>query len=173
MSRRSMRSCRSMGSFNGSLKAIRGLGRVRSGLAWIAAFGGTIRGRILIAFLILSMITAALGGFAVVSIKRAGTLVEKTFDESLMSINYARAAAADFANMREAFARRWTTSDPEARSRLDHEIEALRLSLSEDLSIAAERSQSKRASEAAARVRHAVEDWDAVRQRLLLGAEPD
>ncbi len=45
-------------------------------------------------------------------ISRAGTLVAKTFDESLMSINYARAAAADFASMRAAFARRWIAVGP-------------------------------------------------------------
>ena len=57
----------------------------------------TIRGRILVAFLVMSVITAALGGYATMGIRNAGVLVDKTFDESLMSINYARAAATDFA----------------------------------------------------------------------------
>ena len=74
---------------------------------WAAAFCKTIRGRILVAFLLMSTITAALGGYAIWGIRDAGTLVRKTFDESLMSINYARAAATDFAAMRAAFARRW------------------------------------------------------------------
>ncbi|MGB6448479.1 MAG: hypothetical protein WBD83_24665 [Xanthobacteraceae bacterium] len=47
----------------------------------------TIRGRILVAFLIMSVITAAVGGYAVMGIKNAGVLVDKTFDGSLMSIN--------------------------------------------------------------------------------------
>src|SRR5688500_11640184 len=76
-------------------------------LAWGIGFRRTIRGQILVAFLLMSTITAALGVYAVFGISRAGTLVTKTFDESLMSINYARAAAADFAAMRAAFARRW------------------------------------------------------------------
>src|SRR5258708_23027298 len=74
-------------------------------LARGGALSMTIRGRILVAFLVMSMITAALGGYATFGIKDAGILVDKTFDESLMSINYARAAANDFAAMRAAFAR--------------------------------------------------------------------
>ena len=70
---------------------------LKPGVAWATAFLGTIRGRILIAFLFMSMITGALGGYAAMGMKQTGILVAKTFDESLMSINYARAAAADFA----------------------------------------------------------------------------
>ena len=56
-------------------------------------------------------------------IGRAGELVAKTFDQSLMSINHARAAAADFSSMRAAFARRWIASDPEMRAQLDESVE--------------------------------------------------
>ncbi len=75
------------------------LKRARSALAPLILLPGTIRGRILFAFLAMSVITAALGGYAALGLKQAGLLVAKTFDESLMSINYARAAAADFAEM--------------------------------------------------------------------------
>src|SRR5579872_6111275 len=85
----------------------------------------TIRGRILVAFLIMSVITAALGGYAARGISRAGVLVARTFDESLMSINYARAASADFAAMQAAFARRWVTADAARRMALDDEIQSL------------------------------------------------
>src|SRR6202163_914224 len=91
----------------------------------------TIRGRILIAFLIMSVITAALGGYAAHGISRAGVLVARTFDESLMSINYARAASADFAAMQASFARRWIASDPEQRHRLDQDVETLARALSD------------------------------------------
>src|SRR5262245_10419846 len=106
---------------------------MKPGFARLGAFVGTIRSRILIAFLLMSMITGALGGFAVVGMKRAGVLVEKTYDESLMSINYARAAATDFAAMRAAFARRWITTDPEMRAKLDDTVDALRKTLTDDL----------------------------------------
>jgi diguanylate cyclase (GGDEF)-like protein len=142
-------------------------------VAWVARFARTIRGRILIAFLVMSMITAALGSYAANGISRAGVLVAKTFDESLMSINYARAAAADFAAMRAAFARRFIASDDEMRAKLDDKVDAWSRSLADDLAIAAERSQSRRAVQAAANVQRAVDEWNDVRRRLLTGAEPE
>src|SRR5947209_7572112 len=133
----------------------------------------TIRGRILIAFLIMSLITAALGGYAARGISRAGVLVARTFDESLMSINYARAASADFAMMQAAFARRWIASDPHRRQQLDQEVETLERALSDDLAIATDRSQSIRARKAATSVHQAVAAWTEGRARMLAGSAPD
>src|SRR3569833_2727453 len=83
---------------------------------------GTIRTQILVCCLLMSAITAALGVYATSGIRHAADLVAKTFDESLMSINYARAAAADFSNMRAASARRRVSTDPTSRAALDKEI---------------------------------------------------
>jgi hypothetical protein len=132
----------------------------------------TIRGRILIAFLIMSVITGILGGYATMGIRRAGVLVDKTFDESLMSINYARAAAADFSAMQAAFARRMTGSRVDARE-ADQNIETLQQSLADDLEIAGARSQSSRAANAAAKVQKAARAWTDVYHRMLQGAAND
>src|SRR5580704_11214858 len=135
---------------------------------------GTIRGRILIAFLAMSVITGALGGYAALGMMRAGVLVAKTFDESLMSINYARAAAADFAAMQAAFTRRTVTRDAEVAHKLDQTVDELGKSLSEDLQIAAERSHSPRAAQAAQNVQRAVQAWSDQRGASPLGADaPD
>src|SRR5476649_2121936 len=139
------------------------VGRWQFGLHRTASFGVTIRGRILIAFLVMSTITAALGGYATLGIKDAAVLVDKTYDESLMSINYARAAAADFASMRAAFARLWISNEPATRIRLEDEIKNLDKTLREDLAIAVQRSQSNRARNAAANVQRAVTEWMAMR----------
>jgi len=139
---------------------------------WGIGFARTIRGRILIAFLLMSTITGALGVYAMVGINRAGILVAKTFDESLMSINYARSAAADFASMRAAFARRWIETAPELLANLDSSVDARTRSLTEDLEIAAERSQSARAVKAAENVQHAANNWNRVRL-LLINNDPD
>jgi diguanylate cyclase (GGDEF)-like protein/PAS domain S-box-containing protein len=133
----------------------------------MASFGVTIRGRILIAFLVMSTITAALGGYATWGIKDAAVLVDKTYDESLMSINYARAAATDFAAMRAAFARLWIANDPDMRAKLEHEINVLTKTLHDDLAVAVQRSQSNRAKQAAANVRREVAAWTSTRERLL------
>ena len=142
----------------------------RETVARAASLCMTIRGHILIAFLIMSVITAGLGVYATFGIRHAGVLVDKTFDESLMSINYARAAAADFAGMRAAFARQWIALDPSMRADLNKQIEKLSASLAEDLQIAAGRSQSTRAVRAAQNVQLAVEAWSAMCERLINGA---
>jgi len=147
--------------------------KVRPAIVRLALLPGTIRGRILFAFLVMSIITAALGGYAATDIKRAGVLVAKTFDESLMSINYARAAAADFSEMQAAFARRWSASSPAMQSKLDEDIATLEQTLSDDLSIAVERSQSVRAARAAGEVQSAVNAWIEARRRLPAGIAPN
>jgi len=121
----------------------------------------------------MSMITVALGAYATWSIRDAGILVNKTYDESLMSINYARAAATDFFAMRAAFARRWIASDLATRETLDNDIKRLGKNLAEDLDIALRRSQSARAWEAAIRVRDAATAWEEMSQRLVDASDKD
>jgi hypothetical protein len=133
---------------------------------WITRLGGTIRGRILLAFFAINIITAALGGYAVFVLKEAGMLVAKTFDESLMSINYARAASADFAAMEAAVARRWIATDSAARAKLEAKVGELEQSLEEDLTIATERSPSARTVQATNKVRQAVAKWSEEWRRL-------
>jgi diguanylate cyclase (GGDEF)-like protein/PAS domain S-box-containing protein len=145
----------------------------RRGVAQMLALPKTIRGRILIAFLIMSVITAALGAYATLGVRNAGVLVNKTFDESLMSINYARAAATDFAAMRAAFARRWIAVDLETRAKLDQEIQALNTSLLQDIAIAEQRAQSARATRAAENVKRAAAEWNVVRERLFDGTQSE
>ncbi|EKS29584.1 EAL domain-containing protein [Afipia felis] len=128
---------------------------------------GTIRTQILICCLLMSAIIAALGVYATSGIRHAADLVAKTFDESLMSINYARATAADFSNMRAASARRLVSKDPESRAALDKEIDNLVKTLHEDLNIAAERSQSALAVTAARKVQEAADAWTALHHRVV------
>src|ERR1700761_4925738 len=157
-------------------RLIRGIGSLvrsgRFGVSWAPSLR-TIRGRILIAFLVMSVITAALGAYATLGVREAGVLVSKTFDESLMSINYARAAAADFAAMRAAFARRWIDAAPAVRAKLDRDIETLNKSLLQDIAIAEQRAQSGRATRAAENAKAAVAEWNSVRDRLLDGSKSE
>ena len=132
----------------------------------IGALVGTIRGRIVIAFLVMSAITGVLGLSAASSIRRADELVSQTFDRSLMSINYARAAATDFAGMRSVEARRWVITDPVARAALDERLVSLQRLLAEDLEIAVARAQSDRATGAARAAEQAVSAWTGARAKL-------
>ena len=139
----------------------------------VRLFGGTIRGRILVAFLTSSLITAALGAYAVASLRETGDLVNKTFDRSLMSINYARAAATDFAGIQVALARRRLAVSEDDIRDLDAKIDELVRTFDEDISIAAERAQSKRAEREAAAVKEAVGDWLKARRAVNQSAEAE
>ncbi len=127
---------------------------------------GTVRGRILFAYLGMSLLSGTLGLYAAVAISHVGDLVNRTYDESLMSINYARATAVDFAKMRTAFARRTQAQDAPTEAKLDAEIAELGVTLAEDLTIAVERSQSDRAVRTASVVRAGVAAWNDMRRSL-------
>ena len=137
-----------------------------SSISRLRAQAVSIRGQIFIAFLAISVVTAALGGFASIVTGQAGELVAKTFDHSLMAINYARATSADFSLMEATVARRSLTVDPETRSTLDNELAGLEQSLYDDLKIAAERAQSQQAISAADDARVAVAAWNEKRLKL-------
>ncbi|MGX5776098.1 EAL domain-containing protein [Methylorubrum zatmanii] len=139
---------------------------------WLAAVdaflrsGHTIRGRIFLAFLMLSVITGLLGGYAAFGIMTTGALVDKTYDRSLMSINYARAAAADLAALQATVARARLAGDAEERRHLEGRIEELTQSFEEDLEIAVDRAQSDRAAREAAAAKDAVSHWLAARREF-------
>ena len=130
----------------------------------IGAFVATIKARIFIAFFVMSLLSGGLGFYAIVAIAHVGDLVGRTYDQSLMSINYARATAADFAKMRATFARQGLTRDKAALARLDAQITELHTTLAEDLTIAVERAQSDRAVRAALAVQTGVAAWDDIRR---------
>ncbi|MET0366639.1 MAG: EAL domain-containing protein [Methylobacterium sp.] len=130
----------------------------------IGAFVATIKARIFIAFFVMSLLSGGLGFYAIVAIAHVGDLVGRTYDQSLMSINYARATAADFAKMRATFARQGLTRDKAALARLDAQITELHTTLAEDLTIAVERAQSDRAVRAALAVQNGVAAWDDIRR---------
>lgn len=104
------------------------------------AMAGTIRSQILLAFLIMTAITGTIGLHASYRIEHGGALVTETYDGSLMAINYARAASADFALMQVAAGRYAQAADERMRTELKARLVGLGRSLDEDLEIAAERS---------------------------------
>ncbi|MCJ2015506.1 EAL domain-containing protein [Methylobacterium sp. J-076] len=112
----------------------------------------------------MSLLSGGLGFYAIIAIAHVGDLVGRTYDQSLMSINYARATAADFAKMRAAFARQGLTKDKGVAAKLDAQINELHTTLAEDLTIAVERAQSDRAVRAALAVQAGVAAWDDIRR---------
>jgi diguanylate cyclase (GGDEF)-like protein len=118
------------------------------------------------AFLCMTVITAALGTYAVRSIAEGARLVIEMYDNSLMSISFARAAAVDFAAMEGLAARQLLGVDAAARQDLASRIDELADGLRDDLRVAAERSGSVRAAGAAMAVGKAASDWLAAERAL-------
>jgi len=139
----------------------------------LAAALATIRVKILLAFASLCLITGCVSLYAGLGLAGIGQLTIDTFDKSLMSINYARAAAADFAAMEAAFARSRQTRNAGRQHELEDRVATLAQSLQEDLGVAGERAQSAHAIEAAHAVERAAEEWQAVRRRLTSAATTD
>lgn len=131
----------------------------RSRWSRLFRLAATIRGQILLALLVMTAITGTVGLHASYHIERGGSLVAETYDRSLMSINYARGASTDFALMQLMALRYADKPDEASRADRDVRLGDLRRSLSEDLAIAADRSQSPRAAHAAARAQAAIDAW--------------
>ncbi|HJS87028.1 MAG TPA: EAL domain-containing protein [Acetobacteraceae bacterium] len=119
----------------------------------------SLRLSLFLGFAALSLITGSLGLYASYTIRGAAALVVDIYDRSLMSINYARAANADFAVLKSILMERRLVVDPAHRARLDVRLDQIRKDLDDDLSIAAERAQSERAIKAVNAVRRAVAGW--------------
>ncbi len=119
----------------------------------------SLRLSLFLSFAALSLITGALGLYASYTIRGAAALVVDIYDRSLMSINYARAANADFAVLKSTLMERRLAADSAHGAALDARIDQIRKDLDDDLSIAAERAQSDRAIKAVGAVRRAVAGW--------------
>lgn len=122
----------------------------------------TIRRKILLAFLCMGGLTGGLGAYVVTSIAAIGQLTERTFDGALMSIGYARAAAADFAGIEAAMARLASRTTPQSTADAQAKIRELSQSLTDDLGIATERALSPQAMQAAAAAIEAFAAWQAM-----------
>jgi signal transduction histidine kinase len=130
--------------------------------SWLSRqFFLTIRGKIMLAFTVLAMITGALGLYAVNSVVESGRLVVRTYDKPLMAISYARLAQADFNALELAIERLtlepWAKEVSEARiNELDHAVKA-------DIGVAVERSATLTSAAAGQTAAQAFAAWRATR----------
>jgi diguanylate cyclase (GGDEF)-like protein len=121
----------------------------------------TIRRKVLSASLAMTLATAAFGEFAVHGIDVTSALVMETYDHSLTSIDYARAAAVAFAQMDAGLARRRLAgADPAAP---DAQQTALLAATRQDLATASARGRSPAVTRAAQAADTALSDWVASR----------
>ena len=118
----------------------------------------TVRRKIGLAFLVTATLTVGFGTYAVHNIGVTGGLMTATFDRVLISLDYARAASADFAALQQAIVRQQVsgiTAEPS--------VETLAVQVQDDLRIAGERALSVDARRAAVAADGALAAWMAVR----------
>ena len=135
------------------------------------ARGLSLRVRLFAAFLALSVLTLALGAFAVRSVGTSGAMVAAIFDRALISTSYARSAVSEFAAMQAAFAEERLAADEAERQALRHGIAELADLLAGDLGIASGRAGSPTVARAAERAAAAVRSWLAAISGAETGAE--
>jgi signal transduction histidine kinase/HAMP domain-containing protein len=133
---------------------------------WAKGFFITIRGKILLAFLVVALCTSLLGSYAVNSVVGSGRLVVHTFDQPLMAISYARLAQADFNAMRLALERRAVAPTEALRHEQDLRMDDLARSVTGDLEVALERSSSALAIKAARIAQADFDGWDHLRREV-------
>jgi len=104
-------------------------------LPFQASIGATIFG----AFVVMGLLTAAVGGYGLYVLETAGGFVVNLYDRPLMALNFDRAASLDFAEMDRELIRLANAADTE-RPAINAKIERLSKTFTEDLVVAATRS---------------------------------
>ncbi len=120
-----------------------------------------IRHSVLLGFMLMCSFTGAVGYYSAVMIRQSAGLVVGLFDQSLMPIDYARAAGTDFANMKTNFLRQRLATDAASLRDLEDRGRELTAAFAADLGVSAQRAQSERVRNAADSVRLAVQSWQA------------
>jgi len=132
-------------------------------LADRARFIRSIRGNILLAFLAMSALTVALGGYGLLTVSHSGRLVAETYDKPLMAINFARSAMYAFGVMDKHLGLQRAARTAFAADHHRAKIEKADQTLWEDLAVAEERSLSPRASAVIRDISRLVRRWDLLR----------
>lgn len=124
----------------------------------------SIGAKIFGAFVIMSLITAALGGYGFYVLARAGRIVVNTYDRPLMAISYARSADLIFAQMENQLLLR-ATAAPAERPAIDRTLDSLVTSFLGDLEVARERSLADDERAIAEEIKDLVGQWNDLRRR--------
>ncbi|NNG02614.1 MAG: HAMP domain-containing protein, partial [Inquilinus sp.] len=124
----------------------------------------TIRGRIFVAFLLMSMITGGLGTYAFARISDMSRLVAATYDRPLMMINYTRKALNDFSLMDGRLGRQVLAKTPSLAARNRVEMQRSTDIFFDDLRQARERSLSDEGLDLIDEIEILVRVWAEKRQ---------
>ena len=128
----------------------------------------SIGAKIFGAFAIMTLITAALGGYGFYVLARAGQIVVNTYDRPLMAINYARSAGLTFAQMEKQLLLR-EMAPPAERADIDRTLDTLTGNFFGDLDVARQRSLADDERAVNDDIKTLVEQWSELRHRDTAG----
>lgn len=126
--------------------------------------GYSIGAKIFGAFAIMTLITAALGGYGFYVLARAGRIVVDTYDRPLMAINYAHSAGLTFAQMEKQLLLR-EMAPPAERAAIDRTLDTLTGNFFGDLEVARQRSLADDERAVTDDIKTLVGQWNDLRHR--------
>src|ERR1051326_4650029 len=132
------------------------------------SIGATIFG----AFVLMGLLTALVGGYSLFVLDSAGGFVVDLYDRPLMAINFDRAASLDFVEMDKALVQRMAASEPD-RAAIDDRIDNLSQTFTDDLLVAAARSQPGDEQVVIEQIRELVARWNDLRLGHATSSTPD
>jgi methyl-accepting chemotaxis protein len=125
-----------------------------------------IRGKILVGLAIVIVMTMAMGGYAVVGLRKAASLTEALYDGPLMASDFAASAMTNYAKLdlaaTLALQQRRDGTPPDIASVTEQESALL-----DDLAIVEERAVGPDSAAQIANVRETLVLWEALRTRLF------
>jgi signal transduction histidine kinase/HAMP domain-containing protein len=131
----------------------------------------TIRGKIVLAFCALAVITAILGWNAMESVVESRRMVVKSYERPLQAMGHARLAMADIIAMELTLVERQSSVDEERRRELDQHIQGLAGALQAELSRVEANALSPEAALAARATAALSAEWTAERQMVIAAGQ--
>jgi len=119
--------------------------------------------KIFAAFVVMSLMTGALGAYGIYVLSEAGGIVEHTYDGPLMAINFARSASLLFMQMDKEYLAR-TMAPASGRAEIDGKIDETTKDFFDDLAVAEERSGGVQQRKVIVQIRELANQWGAARQ---------
>ncbi len=125
---------------------------------------GSVGAKIFGAFVVMSLIIGALGGYGLYVLSAAGKIVVDTYDRPLMAINFSRSASLVFSQMDKELLQ-WRTAPAVGQAAIDRTLDNLTISFFEDLQVASQRSLSDDEREIIRQIETLVTHWSEVGRR--------
>jgi signal transduction histidine kinase len=133
-------------------------------------FRSGISAKLLWGFVAMALMIGGLGGYGFYVLSAAGKIVTQTYDRTLMTVNYGRAASQVFAAMEKQLLRRRAASAVQ-QDAIERSLPRLAQSFSDDLAMARQHALSPREQAAIDEIAELVAKWQAHWLSLPAGAD--